>query len=128
MDGNPVTWFEIYVNDMQRAKTFYEKTLGAKLARLETPASDVMEMWSFPAARDSYGATGALVQMRGDGPAGGRAGTLVYFECDDCAVEAGRVRDNGGTIMKEKFAIGPHGFIALATDTEGNEFGLHSMK
>ena len=27
MSGNPVTWFEIYVKDVQRAKAFYEKTL-----------------------------------------------------------------------------------------------------
>jgi len=30
--------------------------------------------------------------------------------------------------MKDKFAIPPHGFIALATDTEGNSIGLHSMQ
>jgi predicted enzyme related to lactoylglutathione lyase len=30
--------------------------------------------------------------------------------------------------MKDKFPIGEHGFIALAYDTEGNVFGLHSMK
>jgi predicted enzyme related to lactoylglutathione lyase len=27
--ANPVTWFEIYVKDMARAKAFYEKTLGS---------------------------------------------------------------------------------------------------
>jgi len=127
MSANPVTWFEIYVKDMQRAKSFYEKTLAAKLEKLDTPASDISEMWTFPMGKDSYGATGALVKMDG-GPAGGGAGTIVYFECDDCAVESGRVRGNGGKVMKDKFGIGPHGFIALATDTEGNAFGLHSMK
>jgi predicted enzyme related to lactoylglutathione lyase len=126
MSANPVTWFEIYVKDMQRAKAFYEKTLAAKLEKLNTPASDISEMWTFPMGKDSYGATGALVKMDG-GPAGGGAGTIVYFECDDCAVEAKRVPGNGGKIMKDKFGIGPHGFIALATDTEGNAFGLHSM-
>jgi len=30
--------------------------------------------------------------------------------------------------MKDKFAIGKYGFIALVTDTEGNVIGLHSMK
>ena len=127
MSANPVTWFEIYVQDMTRAKTFYEKALGAKLERLATPGPGVTEMWTFPMGKDSYGATGALVRMDG-GPAGGGAGTIVYFECDDCAVEAGRVSGSGGRMMKEKFAIAPHGFIALATDTEGNVFGLHSMK
>jgi predicted enzyme related to lactoylglutathione lyase len=33
----------------------------------------------------------------------------------------------GGRIMKEKFSIGEYGAIALAYDTEGNLFGLHSM-
>ena len=126
MSANPVTWFEIYVKDMQRARAFYEKTLGTKLEKLETAASGVTEMWSFPMGKDSYGTTGALVKMS-DGPAGG-GGAIVYFECKDCSVEAGRVRANGGKIMKDKFAIPPHGFIALATDTEGNSIGLHSMQ
>ena len=124
--GNPVTWFEIYVKDMERAKAFYEKTLGVNLQKLETPAKDITEMWSFPMGKDSYGATGALVKMA-DGPTG-VGGTMVYFECQDCAVEARRVRENGGRIMKDKFAIGPHGFIALGNDSEGNMIGLHSMK
>ena len=127
MNGNPVTWFEIYVKDMERTKAFYEKTLGIKLQKLETPAKDITEMWSFPMGQqDKYGATGALVKMQ-DGPTG-VGGTMVYFECDDCAVEAGRVRANGGKIMKDKFAIGPHGFIAIGNDCEGNMIGLHSMK
>lgn len=126
MSANPVTWFEIYVKDIQRAKIFYEKTLASKLEKLNTTGPGIDEMWTFPMGKDSYGSTGALVKMDG-GPAGG-GGTIVYFECDDCAVEAGRVKSNGGKIMKEKFAIGPHGFIALGTDTEGNTFGLHSMK
>jgi len=125
--ANPVTWFEIYVKDMERAKTFYEKTLGIKLQKLETPAKESTEMWSFPMSQESYGATGALVKMR-DGPAGNVGGTLVYFECQDCSVEAGRIRENGGKIMKDKFAIGQHGFIALGNDSEGNMIGLHSMK
>ena len=127
MSANPVTWFEIYVKDMTRAKAFYEKTLATRLEKLDTPAPDIDEMLTFPTGdQHHYGSSGALVKMNG-GPVGG-AGTLVYFECDDCAVEAARVRPNGGKVMKEKFAIGKHGFIAIATDTEGNGFGLHSMK
>jgi predicted enzyme related to lactoylglutathione lyase len=30
--------------------------------------------------------------------------------------------------FKAKFGIGEYGFIALATDTEGNRIGLLSMK
>ena len=35
--SNPVRWFEIYVQDMKRAKTFYEAVLGLKLQKLAAP-------------------------------------------------------------------------------------------
>jgi uncharacterized DUF497 family protein len=53
---------------------------------------------------------------------------LTYFSCVDCAVEAARVVAAGGKVQKEKISIGQYGFIALAIDTEGNMFGLHSMQ
>ena len=59
-------------------------------------------------------------------PSGGNS-TLVYFGCEDCAVEAARVVPAGGKIFREKASIGQYGFIALAIDTEGNMIGLHSM-
>jgi hypothetical protein len=127
MKGNPVGWFEIYVNDMRRARAFYEAVLGVSLKKMETPASDVAEMWAFPMQREGVGASGALVRMSGDGPSGGSA-TIVYFTCDDCSVEAGRVVPNGGKVMKHKFSIGQYGFIALVQDVEGNVIGLHSMR
>jgi hypothetical protein len=43
-------------------------------------------------------------------------------------VEAGRVAGAGGKLHREKMSIGQYGFIALAYDTEGNLFGLHSTK
>jgi predicted enzyme related to lactoylglutathione lyase len=57
----------------------------------------------------------------------GVGGTIVYFACADCAVEATRAGQNGGTVQKEKTSIGQYGFIALVLDTEGNIIGLHSM-
>lgn len=124
MEMNPVGWFEIYVQDMARARTFYESVLQIKLEELNCPLPD-MEMWSFPMAMDRLGAGGALVKMDGF-PSGGNS-TLVYFSCADCGVEADRVAAAGGTLVREKFDIGEYGFIALATDTEGNMIGLHSM-
>ncbi|MGO4221874.1 VOC family protein [Lysobacter sp. TAF61] len=121
--SNPVGWFEIYVQDMARARAFYEAVLARKLEKLESPG---IEMWAFPMQPDQPGAAGSLVYMEGF-PSGGNS-TLVYFISDDCAVEAARVAGNGGTVFKEKFSIGEYGFIALAIDTEGNMFGLHSMK
>ena len=119
---NPVGWFEIYVQDMPRATALYQTVLGVTLDRL--PMTD-LEMWAFPMNMEGPGASGALVKMPGV-PSGGS--TLVHFVCDDCAVEGARVTGAGGSIQKEKMSIGEYGFIVLGVDTEGNMFGLHSMK
>jgi predicted enzyme related to lactoylglutathione lyase len=121
--GNPVNWFEIYVQDMGRARAFYETVLARKTEKLDSPE---IEMWAFRGDMETHGAGGALVHMPGM-PSGGNS-TIVYFYSEDCAVEAGRVAAAGGRVMKEKFSIGAYGFIALAYDTEGNIFGLHSLK
>jgi hypothetical protein len=120
---NPVRWFEIYVQDMARAKAFYESVFRVKLEKLN---SESIEMWGFPMTRDEWGASGSLVKMEGVRSGGG--GTLVYFGCEDCAIEAARVVDAGGGIDREKFSIGEYGFIALVHDSEGNMIGLHSVK
>jgi predicted enzyme related to lactoylglutathione lyase len=123
MANNAVGWFEIYVQDMERAKAFYEATLAVTLEELEGPD---IAMWAFPMDPDASGAAGALVKADGM-PSGGNS-TLVYFSCEDCAVEAGRAAGNGGKVFKDKFSIGQYGFIALVHDTEGNMVGLHSLK
>ncbi len=122
MTSNPVRWFEIYVQDMDRARRFYESVLATKLQRLNSPA---IEMWAFPQAIREPGSSGALVSVPGV-PSGG-TGTMVYFGCDDCAVEGSRVAAAGGRVHREKMSIGEYGFIVLAVDTEGNRFGLHSL-
>ena len=123
MKGNPICWFEIYVEDMERAKRFYESVFKVTLEKLENPE---LEMWHFPEDMTQYGITGSLVKMAGFS-AGGNS-TLIYFSCEDCAVEADRVSKAGGNIMRTKFPIGQYGFIALAVDSEGNMIGLHSRQ
>jgi uncharacterized protein len=123
MKTNPVGWFEIYVQDMRRAKIFYETVFQTKLERLTNPD---IEIWAFSNQDGGWGAGGALVKM--NGVSSGGNSTLVYFTCNDCAVEESRVKTSGGQIQKVKVPIGEHGFISLAIDTEGNIFGLHSMQ
>ena len=123
MKHNAIGWFEIYVQDMARARKFYEAVLVRKLEKLEAGG---LEMYSFAGEMGAPGSPGALVHMPGF-PSGGNS-TLVYFVCDDCAVEEGRVKASGGRVEKSKFSIGEYGFVSLVYDTEGNMFGLHSMK
>ena len=126
MSSKPVGWFEIYVKDMSRAKAFYEAVFGFNFEPLESP-DPAMELCAFPGPMDdSHGASGALVRMN-DGPTGD-GGTIVYFMCDDCSVEAARVAASGGQLTQPKFAIGQYGYAAMVRDTEGNTIGLHSMR
>ena len=122
MTGNPVGWFEIYVQDMVRAKAFYETVFERKLEPLSPEGP---ELWAFPMNMEASGASGALAKM--EGFPSGRNSVLVYFSCADCAVEAARAVKAGGRIQKDKMSIGQYGFIALVFDTEGNMIGLHSM-
>lgn len=123
MNNNPVCWFEIYVQDVARARRFYESVFQVELQKINNPE---IEMWGFPSAMEKYGACGSLVKM--EGVCSGGNSTLVYFACKDCAVEAARVKQAGGSIFKEKMSIGEYGFIVLAIDTEGNMIGLHSLQ
>jgi uncharacterized protein len=120
MKLNPITWCEIYVQDIDRAKQFYESVFQMKLEKLDSPG---MAMWAFPMSMEAVGASGALVKM--DGVPSGGSGTIPYFHCDEVAVELARVVTAGGQIHKPKMSIGQYGFMALVLDTEGNTIGLH---
>ncbi len=122
MAANPVIWFELYVNDMERARAFYETVLQVSLEKM--PNVD-MEYWAFPMQGDQVGAGGALARMEGMAPGG--SGTLIYFSCADCAVEESRVAGAGGTVVRPKMSIQPYGFMSIVVDTEGNTIGLHSQ-
>lgn len=54
--------------------------------------------------------------------------TRVPISFDAHGVELTRVSKAGGSVLQDKFAIGEHGFIALAMDSEGNRIGLHSLR
>ena len=126
MANNPVGWFEIYVDDMERAKRFYEAVFDITLEKLEDPVDSGVLMWAFPSDPEACGAPGTLVKID-EMKAGGNS-TMVYFNCEDCAVEESRVAAAGGRVEHPKMAIGEYGFVSNVIDTEGNMFGLHSMK
>jgi len=44
MAANAFTWVEIYVQDLERAKTFYEAVFDFKLEKLQTE----IPMWALP--------------------------------------------------------------------------------
>ena len=102
-DMNPVGWFEIYVQDIDRAQRFYEAVLQVQMNDLTGPTEHDLKMKTFSGDENAIerpGSNGALVQMAG-APSGGNS-TLVYFMCEVCSVEESRVEGAGGGIFKPK--------------------------
>lgn len=124
--ANPIVWFEIYVNDMDRATKFYETVLDTKLESIPNPTENPMEMRTFSGDMEKHGCNGALVKMEGFDV--GKNSTIVYFASKDCTMEEKRIEKAGGKVTQPKTPIGEHGFITLFSDTEGNMVGLHSME
>ncbi len=122
---NAVGWFDIYVADLDRAVGFYETVFGRKLEAMGDPTGE-SQMMSFPGNMSAYGAAGALTKSPHAGP--GVGGTIVYFSVEDCATEQSRVEAAGGQVIRPKFSIGEFGFVVLCQDTEGNMFGMNSLK
>ena len=119
---NTVGWFEIPVNDMDRAKTFYETVFDVEVKVQDF--GGVLMGW-LPSNGDVYGSTGTLIKNDNYEPS--EKGTLVYFSCVNLQVELDRVEAAGGTIRQGKTMISPeHGNMAVIIDTEGNRIALHS--
>ncbi|GGD97379.1 VOC family protein [Planktosalinus lacus] len=119
-----VTWFEIPVNDMLRAKTFYEKVFGVSI---ELHNFGGLEMGWFPHREGETLATGTLIKQESYVPSA--EGTLIYFASKDVQIELDRVEKAGGKIYQQKTQISPeHGFMGVFNDTEGNRVALHSLK
>jgi len=125
MKMNAVGWFDIFVDDMDRAVAFYEAVLGSPLEEMGDPTGE-SQMMSFPAEMGNYGAGGALTKAPHGKP--GVGGTIVYFMAEDCAACEARVAEAGGQVVRPKFSIGEFGFVSLAMDSEGNMIGFNSMK
>jgi predicted enzyme related to lactoylglutathione lyase len=121
--SNAVSWFEIYVEDLDRAEEFYTSVFQTELVDLPSPDEGTMK--AFPMNEGDPGSSGALVKDSVGQP--GPGGTMVYFTSSDVAVEAGRVEAAGGKLMMPKTSIGEYGFIAMFEDTEGNHVGLYSQ-
>jgi predicted enzyme related to lactoylglutathione lyase len=118
---NAVSWFEIPVTDLERARAFYEFVLGIELSVHELGP---LRMAWFPMHPGASGASGSLVQAAPYEPS--HKGSLVYLSVTDIEAALERVQAKGGQVINPKRSIGQHGFVAHFEDCEGNRVALHS--
>lgn len=124
---NVVGWFEIPVQNMERAMNFYESVFGLKLSRQKI--EDIDMAW-FPWVENAGGAGGSLVYHE-EYYKPSTDGTLVYLTAfsGDLQNELNLIEKNGGQIIVPKTLITEEiGYMGIFIDTEGNRVAVHSMK
>ena len=120
---NAINWFEIPAKDFERAKSFYEEVLNAKLETMSMEEMGVT-MAFFPADWEN-GIGGGIAFGPGYEPSD--KGSLIYLNGgDDLSIPLSRVENAGGKIIVPKTSLGPNGFMAQFVDSEGNKVAFHS--
>lgn len=119
---NHINWFEIPVNDMDRAKKFYESILETQI---DIQQMDDFTMGWFPSDMNQPGASGTLMKANSYIPS--HSGTVVYFSVPEIEDVLGRIEEAGGKILNAKTSIGKYGYVAHFEDTEGNRVALHQV-
>lgn len=121
---NAINWFEIPVQNIEKAKKFYETILGADMQIMEAMG---MKTAFFPADLKNGSIGGCLMEGQGYEPS--QKGSLVYLNGgEDLSIPLSKVEAAGGKVLLPKTSLGPNGFMAHFADSEGNKIGLHSIK
>jgi len=123
---NPGVWFEIYVDDITRARNFYETLLGVTLEQIPSPKDGTTRMLAFANDHNATGIGGALVKDQTRRPSA--EGSLIYLSCDNVAETAALAGEMGAPVYVHEQSIGAWGFIAIIGDSEGNVIGLHAER
>jgi predicted enzyme related to lactoylglutathione lyase len=116
--SNPVVYFEIPVNNMDRAINFYKAVFHFEF---DKEIIDGNEMALFPFTEGSSGISGALAKGEIYKPT--KDGIVIYFKTESIDETINLALANGGQILYPKTDNGI-GFVAEFEDTEGNRIAL----
>ncbi|GAM16684.1 VOC family protein [Mesobacillus selenatarsenatis] len=118
--------FEIHVDNMDRAKSFYGEVFGWAF-------EDYSEFAGMPyfgavtGGEDEPGINGALMQRQGPPPESNQAlnGYACTMGVEDYDAAETKILDNGGVVALPKYALPGMAWQGYYKDTEGNIFGIH---
>ncbi len=117
--SNPVVYFEIPVNDMNRAMFFYKNVFNFDFTQ---EIVDSNNMAFFPFESENTGISGALAKGAIYKPT--NDGVLIYFTTENIDKTLKLAVLKGGKILYHKTNNGI-GFVAEFEDTEGNRIALY---
>ncbi|MDA7502257.1 VOC family protein [Chitinophagales bacterium] len=117
---NPVVYFEIPVNDIDRSIKFYKSVFNFDF---EKEVIDHNEMALFPFMDKNSGISGALAKGEIYKPT--NDGVVIYFNTENIDKTLKTVIESGGKILHPKTSNGDLGLVAEFEDPEGNRIALH---
>lgn len=122
-----VQHFEIAVDDVARAKKFYEGLFGWKTAEIPMPQGEVYVGLQTGPVDDKRrpkepGYIGGGMFKRD--PHLPMKGTTVTITVENLDSTLEKVKAAGGEVLMGKMEIGGMGFYAYIKDTEGNTIGM----
>ena len=120
--SNPVVYFEIPVNDIDRAIKFYTIVFSFDF---DKETIDNNEMALFPFADENSGISGSLAKGEIYKPT--KDGVVIYFKTENIDETLKLAILNGGQMLYPKTDNGI-GFVAEFEDTEGNRIALYQSK
>jgi len=113
-----IVHFDVPVNDLERAKKFYETLLGWKF----TSVPGMPMPYYLIETKDLKGKKSVGGGM---GPRGAPDQKIVnYWGVDSIEKYLPKVESMGGKIIMPKTAVPGWGYLAVCMDPEGNTFGL----
>lgn len=120
--SNPVVYFEIPVNDIDRAIKFYKAVFNFNF---DIENIDNNEMALFPFDVENSGISGALAKGEIYKPT--KDGVVIYFKTENIDETIKQATSNGGQILYPRTDNGI-GLVAEFEDTEGNRIALYQSK
>lgn len=118
---NPVVYFEIPVNDLERAEKFYSAVFSFSF---DKEIIDGYEMALFPFEEKNSGITGALAKGEVYKPS--KDGVIIYFKTENIDQTLEKAVQYGGSVLYPKRTDEKYGFaVAELEDSEGNRIALH---
>jgi len=121
---DPVVHFEIPVNDIQRAKAFYEKLFGWKITQWKSPDANMEYFMIETTKMGKTAINGGMMKRNMPGQS-----VTIYPTVKSIDVTLQKAVQNGGRIALPKSNIGDGsmGAVGAFFDTEGNLIGVHQM-
>jgi predicted enzyme related to lactoylglutathione lyase len=109
-----VHWNELNTRDAKKAKEFYKKTLGWGYDDMP-----MGEMGTYTIIKSGDKMIGGIWEMKGPTFDGVPENWFTYFAVDDIDKMMKKVKDAGGSVVREPWDVPTVGRIAIIKDSNG---------